>query len=330
MFFTSISQMMTESVDLTLVIRKANEQLTVSTLPKANGLKDEAQNHIVPLTLTGSPQEMDAEFLQHIMQPIRKATGLISNMVEFEKQADKAAANSKAAKDAKAKETKEEKEKREKYEKQMKKAEEFITAKNHKDAITALQQARMYATADKQKEVDEKIAAQKKAMNQGSLFDTVEETPAPAPQVAKPQNVASQPAQQPMQQTIQQPIQQTIQPQTTPRQMPPQPQQTVMRPVQQPMQRPVQQAAKPQYQPQYARPQQEGYPPQNAAPQQPHYPQGEIPMFPHHEEPPMPEDYEQAYMHDGPAYRPEDYEEYPDFPQSMLENHYSQVYAQTV
>ena len=205
MFFTSISQMMTESVDLTLVIRKANGQLTVSTLPKANGLKDEAANHIIPLTLTGTPEEMDAEFLQHIMQPIRKATGLISNLMEFEKQADKAAANSKAAKDAKAKETKEEKEKREKYEKHMKKAEELITAKNHKDAITALQQARMYATADKQKEVDEKIAAQRKAMNQGSLFEMMEETPAPAPQVAQPQNVAPQPAQQ------------TIQPQAAPR-----------------------------------------------------------------------------------------------------------------
>ena len=191
MFFTSISQMMTESVDLTLVIRKANGQLTVSTLPKANGLKDEAANHIIPLTLTGTPEEMDAEFLQHIMQPIRKATGLISNLMEFEKQADKAAANSKAAKDAKAKETKEEKEKREKYEKHMKKAEELITAKNHKDAITALQQARMYATADKQKEVDEKIAAQKKAMNQGSLFEMMEETPAPAPQVAQPQAFTS-------------------------------------------------------------------------------------------------------------------------------------------
>lgn len=319
MFFTSISQMMTESVDLTLVIRKANGQLTVSTLPKANGLKDEAANHIIPLTLTGTPEEMDAEFLQHIMQPIRKATGLISNLMEFEKQADKAAANSKAAKDAKAKETKEEKEKREKYEKHMKKAEEFITAKNHKDAITALQQARMYATADKQKEVDEKIAAQKKAMNQGSLFEMMEETPAPVSQVAQPQNVAPQP------------VQQTIQPQAAPRQMPPQPQQTVMRPVQQPMQRPVQQAPQPQYggQPMFSAPQ-GGYPPQNAGQQHPHYPQGEIPMFPHHEEPPMPEELQQAYMHEGPAYRPEDYEEYPDFPQSMLENHYSQAYAQTV
>ena len=238
MFFTSISQMMTESVDLTLVIRKANGQLTVSTLPKANGLKDEAQNHIVPLTLTGSPEEMDAEFLQHIMQPIRKATGLISNLVEFEKQADKAAANSKAVKDAKAKETKEEKEKREKYEKHLKKAEELITAKNHKDAIAALQQARLYAKADDQKKVDEMIAAQKKAMNQGSLFEMMEEAPAPAQQVVQQQNVAPQPAPQP--------AQQTIQPQAVPRQIPPQPQQTVMRPVQQPMQRPVQQPPQPQ------------------------------------------------------------------------------------
>ena len=323
MFFTSISQMMTESVDLTLVIRKANGQLTVSTLPKANGLRDEAANHIIPLTLTGTPEEMDAEFLQHIMQPIRKATGLISNMMEFEQQADKAAANSKAVKDAKAKETKEEKEKREKYEKHMKKAEELIAAKNHKDAIAALQQARLYAKADDQKKVDEMISAQKKAMNQGSLFDMMEEAPAPAQQVAQPQNVAPQPAQQPMQQTIQ--------PQAAPRQMSPQPQQTVMRHVQQPMQRPVQQQPQPQYGEQTMfNMSQGGYPPQNMGQQHPHYPQGEIPMFPHHEEPPMPEDFQQAYMHDGPAYRPEDYEEYPDFPQSMLENHYSQAYAQTV
>ena len=49
--------MMTESVDLTIVIRKTNGQLTVSTLPKSNGLKDEAQNHIVPLTVTGTDRK---------------------------------------------------------------------------------------------------------------------------------------------------------------------------------------------------------------------------------------------------------------------------------
>ena len=323
MFFTSISQMMTESVDLTLVIRKANGQLTVSTLPKANGLKDEAANHIIPLTLTGTPEEMDAGFLQAVMQPVRKATGLISNMLEFEKQADKAAANSKSAKEAKSKETKEEKEKREKYEKHLKKAEDLIAAKNHKDAVAALQQARLYATAEKQKEIDEKIAAQKKAMNQGSLFEMMDESPAPQPQTM---------VQQPVQQPVAQPAQQTVQAQSAPRQMPPQPQQQAMRPAQPMYQRPVQQPARPQYggQPQFAAPQ-GGYPSPNAGMRNPQYPQNEIPAFPHREQPPMYEEYEQAYLHnDGPAYRPEDYEEYPDFPQHMLEPDYSQAYAQTV
>jgi len=138
MFFTAINQMMTEGVDLTLVIRKANGQLAVSTLPKSNGLKDEAQNHIVPLTVNGKPEELDAGFLQTVARPIQKAVGLITNMAQFEVQAEKAASESKAAKDAKAKETKEEKERREKYEKHLKKAEELIAAKNHKDAVTAL------------------------------------------------------------------------------------------------------------------------------------------------------------------------------------------------
>lgn len=115
MFFTAINQMMTEGVDLTLVIRKANGQLAVSTLPKSNGLKDEAQNHIVPLTVNGKPEELDAGFLQTVARPIQKAVGLITNMAQFEVQAEKAASESKAAKDAKAKETKEEKERREKY-----------------------------------------------------------------------------------------------------------------------------------------------------------------------------------------------------------------------
>ena len=72
MFFTAIHQMMTENVDLTIVIRKANGQLTVATLPKSNGLKDEAQNQIVPLTVTGTPQELDAGFLQTVTRPMQK------------------------------------------------------------------------------------------------------------------------------------------------------------------------------------------------------------------------------------------------------------------
>ncbi len=312
MFFTTIHQMMTDGVDLTLVIRKANGQLTVSTLPKSNGLKDEAQNHIVPLTVSGLPQELDAGFLQAIARPIQKAAGLITNMAQFEAQAEKAASESKAAKDAKAKETKEEKEKREKYEKHFKKAEELIVAKNHKDAITALGQARLYAKPQDLKRIDEMVAEQKKAMNAGSLFDLMEDS-APQPQVQAQQ----QQTQARQQQTPSYPPQPQMQRPMTGQQQ--NSQQQTMWPSQQ-SPRPVQRQAPPQ--PQYG-----VQPPM--PPQQPQPAYGGQYDAHWQEQSCHQEDMYPNFGQDEPAYRPEDYDEYPDFPKSMLEPRTSH-YAQTV
>lgn len=339
MFFTAIHQMMTESVDLTIVIRKANGQLTVSTLPKSNGLKDEAQNHIVPLTVTGTPQELDTGFLQAVTRPVQKACGLISNMAQFEAQADKAAASSKAAKDAKSKETKEEREKREKYEKLMKKAEELTTAKNYREAVSVLTQAKAHADAARLKEIEEKIKAATAEMNKGSLFDLMEQETQP------------QPVEQPQQTFSRQPVQQTAYTQVpAPEQRNPQPQQPAAQPAytrkpQQPMPgqaQPAPQRTQPQAYMQH--PQQPG----NRAPQQLQpQPQARPQIQPHAQyvqrtggqQPPQPqyppqpemqewqeerfirENEQQPYLSDQehPAYSEKDYEEYIDFPQSMLE-----------
>lgn len=93
---------MAQSVDITMVIRKSATGMTVSVLPKSTVSRTEAQNHIVPLTLSGLPGELDAGFMNAIANPVRKVSGLLTNMAEFEKQADKAAANSKASKKQKA------------------------------------------------------------------------------------------------------------------------------------------------------------------------------------------------------------------------------------
>lgn len=325
MFFTQVYQMMTEGVDLTIVIRKSAEGLTVSLLPKSNGtLKDEAQNHIIPLTVSGTPQELDTGFLGAVARPVQKTCGLISNMQEFEKQADKAAASSKASKEQKNKETKEEKEKREKYEKHMKKAEELMTAKNYKEAITTLGQARLYATSQNQKTVDEKIAAMKAEMNKGSLFELMEE-PQPVQQTgqptAQPTNTApamQQPVQQPSQPVMQQPsMQQPGQPipggQPAYRQPAQQmPQQYGQYP--QGAQQPRQAIQQPMQQPQHAHMQQPGA----------DYGQGAIPYY--QAQPVIPAesmgipDCPPSFADQQPAFRPEEYAEYPDFPQSML-NH---------
>lgn len=318
MFFTQINQMMNQSVDITMVIRKSATGMTVSVLPKSNGLKDEAQNRIVPLTLSGLPEELDAGFIGTISKPIQKVSGLLTNMAEFEKQADKAAADSKASKEQKAKETKEEKEKREKYEKHMKKAEELIAAKNHKDAIATLGQAKLYATGQNKKTVEEKIEEQKKAMSQGSLFDLMDEA---APQPPQPKQQAAQPiaAQQPMAQ----PQAGQIPPQPQPHRYMPQPAQQYhgQQPIpgQQPVYRQPAQSQMPPQQP-YPYPQQGAYPQAAQGAQHPHYGNQVIPPYPELQDMQANAPYPPQ---DEPAYRPEDYEEYPDFPQSMLESHVS-------
>ena len=172
MFFTQINQMMNQSVDITLVIRKKDGTLTVSAMPKANGLKDEAQNHIVPFVVTGTPEELDMGFIQAICQPIQKVSGLLTNMNSFEQQAEKAEANSKAAKELKDKEAKAAKEKKEKFDKHMKNAEDFESQKKYSEALLNLQQAKTFATQQALKQVEDKIKAINAKMGQKNIFDT--------------------------------------------------------------------------------------------------------------------------------------------------------------
>lgn len=312
MFFTAIHQMMTENVDLTIVIRKANGQLTVATLPKSNGLKDEAQNHIVPLTVTGTPQELDAGFLQTVTRPIQKAGGLIANMAQFEAQADKAAANSKAAKEAKSKESKEEREKREKYEKLMKKAEEMTTAKNYREALNLLGQAKSHANEAQLKGIEEKIQAVDKEMNKGSLFDLMERQPQPEQQPVVQNRTQPQPQQVMQPQPAYAPARQAPASRQPQRQAQ---QQSGLWTPQQPEQQPVRQPLQPH--PHYAS--------QNTGSGQDMYGMPPATGGWQDESFLQEDEQQQPYFSDSeqPAYNPEDYENYIDFPQSMLEPKYS-------
>lgn len=332
MFFQSMNQMMNPNVDITLVIRKsADGRMAVSVLPKSNTLKDEAQNSIVPLTLNGTPEELDTGFMQVVGRPIQKASGLISNMAQFEAQANKAASSSKGAKEAKAKESKEDREKREKYEKNLKKAEEHIAAKRHKDAVDALTEARKYAKPGDLKTLDERLDEQKKLVGQGDLFAMMEE-----PEQAQPQPTQAQQPVQPVQQTA--PQQQPVMPQ---QEMPAQ----TAHPTQQPYGNPGQgyggqygypQPQQPQGWPQQAHPN-GGYPqyahpnggmmPPNGGQHGAYPPNGQ----PRYAQQPMPFDHDMAAHaprmadpDDAPPYRPEEYAEYPDFPASMLQGNYAQ------
>lgn len=352
-----MNQMMTPNVDITLVIRKSAEgRMAVSVLPKSNTLKDEAQNSIVLLTLNGTPEELDSGFMQVVARPMQKASGLISNMAQFEAQANKAASSSKGAKEAKTKESKEDREKREKYEKNLKKAEEHIAAKRHKEAVDALTEARKYAKPDDLKTIDERLDEQKKLVGQGDLFAMMEEPEQAQPQQPQVQQPVQQPATAQVQQPQAQPLpmpepvpqvqQQTVQ-QTGPQQQPTMPQQEMpaqaAHPAQQPYGNPGQ-----GYGGQYGYPQQpQGWPqqahPNGGYPQYAHQNGGMTPpnggqhgTYPPNGQPryaqqPMPFEHDMAAHaprmadpDDAPPYRPEEYADYPDFPASMLQGNYVQ------
>ncbi len=160
------------------------------------------------------------------------------------------------------------------------------------------------------------LEQQKKAMNRGSLFELMEEPPAPQQLRSQPPAATAQQLQPaphcPPQSQASGPAGGQI----------PDGQQQTMWPPQQPAQRPAPHQAPPQ--PQYAgqRPMSRQLPPQPAyAEQQISYRQ---------EQEQNPEDLYPYYQRgqEVPTYRPEDYEEYPDFPQSMLEpnvSHYQSI-----
>lgn len=223
MFFQSINTMMAAGTDLSINIRKVGEQLVVATLPRNNNLKDEAQSYLTPLTVTGTPLELDAGFLQAILQPIQKASGLLINLEQFEKQAAATASKAKSEKPKADNEVNDAKEKRENYDKCLKKADELVAGKRYSEALTYLKQAKMFATPMQQTDLAKKIKMLEQEQAQGSLFGMEEATQTkPIPQQPPVQQQIMQPVQQPQQPgyyqpTVQQPMQQ---PQSQPMQQP--------------------------------------------------------------------------------------------------------------
>ena len=83
--FVEISELMSDRDMITLVLAKVNGKVSVSVMPTKKGLKDEAKNNLSPILITGTPEELDQQFINIIKQPLQKATGLLTNMEKFEK-----------------------------------------------------------------------------------------------------------------------------------------------------------------------------------------------------------------------------------------------------
>lgn len=209
MFFQTIYGLLTESTEVSINIKRVNDKLTVAVMPRHKELKDGTAGGFIPLVASGTPEELDGGFINMMAAPVAKAVGIMTNLKEFERQAEKAAtkAKPKAAAEKETKEAKETKEKNDRLDKLMKRVDESVTARRFADAMAMLKHALTLAPAERQKMVKAKMQEVRRKSEEGSLF-----APQPSP---APQQASQTPPRQPVQTALPlQPMQpQHLQPQ---------------------------------------------------------------------------------------------------------------------
>lgn len=176
-FFTQLNEISGGTEIIMAFKSDSDGKLTVSLHSKNTDVKDKAKNHIPPLVVTETPENLDEEFFEAISKPFKKSLGLLDGMKNYEAQLDKAEKETKAAKDLQEKEKKAKEEKKKKYDGLMKKAKELEETKEYAKAIGCLREALPFAE-DKGK-VEKEITAIKAKLGLGSLFDSSAAEPEP-------------------------------------------------------------------------------------------------------------------------------------------------------
>ncbi len=135
-FFATIAPFL-GSMNLTLTVAKGSgDTVVVSLLPQPR-IKDNAKDNVQPMVIRGTIEELDEEFFNAIKEPMTKVTGIVIEIDNFEKGAEKLAEENKHKAELKA----QAKKNKEKVAKIIIKANEFITAKDFKNAEKELDKA---------------------------------------------------------------------------------------------------------------------------------------------------------------------------------------------
>lgn len=151
--FETLASILGENADITIVVRKADDdKLIVCTNYKNNSVNDAARNIIAPLVVTGSPAELDAEFVSVISEPIKQSAGLQTSMANFEASKKAAEAKSQAASQKKKKAEDTKKANKKKFDSLMADAKKLADAKKFTEAKKLYKEALAIADgADKAK-----------------------------------------------------------------------------------------------------------------------------------------------------------------------------------
>lgn len=140
-FFNQIAQLNITG-DLQITIKKATENNWVVLAWLENEqCTDSAKNHIPPMVLRGSAENLDAEFFEKITTPLETASGLMVNMEGFMAQLEEARKKSAMEKEKAEREKKEKEARDKKYKDGISKAEQLEKEGRFKEAWSAMPKA---------------------------------------------------------------------------------------------------------------------------------------------------------------------------------------------
>jgi PRTRC genetic system protein E len=80
-FFKQISELMGQS-EVNITLKAKGPNITVMVIHKSSGIQ------VPPLTITGTPEDLDEGFFKEISKPVARMSGLVSNAAEVEKALD--------------------------------------------------------------------------------------------------------------------------------------------------------------------------------------------------------------------------------------------------
>lgn len=166
--FKRLSESMEVGSSVVITVAKTENGMAVSVLPGNKLVKDAAKNKLVPINMTGEPDEIDEGFLATILKPIASANGLLSNIKDFEasvEEAKKASEMEKKAKDEQKKVTEE-------FQGWFALAEQNYGENKFKDALTCISNAEKLSDkiAGSKSKIDAMRKKIKEALGEGNMF----------------------------------------------------------------------------------------------------------------------------------------------------------------
>ncbi len=135
-FFRDLNAEMVDGQVVRLAISKINDKLTVVMTFDSNAVEDKKLKEIPPLIATGTPEELDADYLKELKEPLEVAQGIITDLVAWKKEAEKKAEQT----EAKKAEKDEAKKAKEKVKTHVNNLQEFLKEKNWSQCVKTLNQ----------------------------------------------------------------------------------------------------------------------------------------------------------------------------------------------